>query len=162
MEKNGSPRIESNASDNKASRWIGLIFIILFMLFLLFITVFALLMPNVVGQTLVNTVPIWWIAVIYVILSSASAPSSLIIDNMGLHIRILWWQDFLSWQNIDRVVEYKYHTFVYSKNLPLISLLQGILLFRFSRLFTINWRRQNYALVVDMMRKNLGAKFENN
>ncbi len=159
MVKHSLSNVESRSS--KASTgWLSISLAILFAVFLLLLSVFSILMPEVVGKTAASTIPLWWIVLLYIILASAASPTLLIVDDFGLHLQIWWWQTALSWYDIDKVVEYKNHTFVFSKKLPLISLLSGILLFRFRRLFSIHWRRENYKIVVDMMRANLGGRFE--
>ncbi len=89
MVKHSSSNIESRTS--KASTgWLSISLAILFTVFLLLLTVFGVLMPEVVGKTAVSTIPLWWIVLLYTILTSASSPTLLIVDDFGLQLQI-WW-----------------------------------------------------------------------
>ena len=157
---NQTPSSIESPFGSPAARRLGIVVVLLFAIFLILLTFFGLSMPDVVGKLVVISIPLWWIVTFYMILGSASSPSMLIADDDGIQIQIWWWKKFLSWQDIDKVVEDPYHIYIYSKKLPLISIVSGVLLFRFRRLFTIQWRRKNYKAVVDMMQKKLGNRFE--
>src|SRR5690606_18054504 len=136
--------VESRANANSITAYIGLALFILATSSLLILSLLNFAVPHVISKSIHSLLPLGWIVWIFVILSSGTAPRFLRLNNEGIRVQIWWSDTFLAWSDIDAVREHRYHLFIYSRKLPIISYITGVLLFRFRPLFTINSRRENY------------------
>lgn len=129
---------------------------------LIAVTLLSLWMPDATGKGVTNSIPFGWLIWVFGFLVTFSSPSLLIVDDTGMEVHIFGWRCFLRWQDIDGVVVNRYQTFVYSNQLPWVSYLGSIPLFRFQRLFAIHWRFTNYQVALEKIQKHLAAKIEEN
>jgi hypothetical protein len=143
-----------------ASKMLGLGIISFLTAFLVLMTMLSYFMPDSMGIGITQSLPFWWLLWIYGFLSFFLTPNVIIISNLGIEVRCIQWQQFLNWQDIDKVKIYKYQTFVYSNSLPMFTYLIGASLFGFRRSFALNWRYTNYDKALHLMRKNLTGKIE--
>ena len=127
---------------------------------LILITIFGLLMPDEVGKATTDSLPFCWLIAIWGFFITFTSPNLLVVGETGMEVQIWRWKRLLPWDAIDKVVTDQYQLYVYSRYLPWVTVVAGIPFFQFKRRFTFHSRRANYQLIVEMMKRNLGNKFE--
>ncbi|MBZ0302698.1 MAG: hypothetical protein K8J31_23335 [Anaerolineae bacterium] len=152
--------VESRSSTYPKLQFVGLMLWASGASCLLILTILGSFQPHILGKIVTDLLPFGWLIGFYMLLSTGSSPSQLNANHEGIQVQIWWWRVFLYWSDIEAVKANSYQMYIYSRKLPPISSITGVLLFRFRPLFVVHWRRENYTAIQDILRENLPSRYE--
>ena len=131
-----------------------------FGLMLIFLSVIALLKPDLIGLAIEKSLPGWWFIFIAGLLLYQVSSPDIVLSEAGLEVSILRRNILVSWNQVIRVRNYKYYAIFEVKKLTLLNCIVGIVIAQsFRPSFSMSGSSHTYySEAMEFAQKKLGNR----